>query len=169
MLAGSKTKPRSGAGAAAKGISTDFFKKSLPRVSPNRAASVCKTMKVRQEGRFVETDRFYKEIIQKLNTTIATFKHLTDIARCGERFEVLEQAAYSRDAQINHLLSITNCLLKYLPNSPALEQVFTNFLKDYIHLVNPEMPGFVGDLYLEAPYLGGQDNPKEDHPYRQQT
>jgi hypothetical protein len=125
----------------------------------------------RQEAHPVETDRFYEEIILKLNTTIATYRHLPDISRCGERFEALEQAAHSRDAQINHLLSITNCLLKYLPNSPGLEQIFTNFLKDYIHLVNPEMPAYEGGLYLEGPYIGLRDSADlpNGHPYRQQT
>lgn len=111
----------------------------------------------------VTEDRLYREIIHKLNTTIALNRHLPDISRCGEKFEALEQAAYSRDAQINHLLSITNCLLKYLPNSPALEQVFTNFLKDYIHLVNPEMPPFEGALYLD------KQAGTRGHPYLQQT
>ncbi|MGV3505439.1 MAG: hypothetical protein ACO1O1_17155 [Adhaeribacter sp.] len=118
---------------------------------------------MKEETQQVAEDRLYREIIQKLNTTIAQNKHLPDISRCGEKFEALEQAAHSRDAQINHLLSITNCLLKYLPNSPALEQVFTNFLKDYIHLVNPEMPPFVGSLYLPRDYS------LQGHPYQQQT
>ena len=111
----------------------------------------------------VTEDRLYREIIHKLNTTIALNRHLPDISRCGEKFEALEQAAHSRDAQINHLLSITNCLLKYLPNSPALEQVFTNFLKDYIHLVNPDMPPYEGALYLN------RENGPPGHPYLQQT
>jgi hypothetical protein len=129
-------------------------------------------MKIKQEASLVATDQFYQQIILKLNTSIAAYKHLPDIARCGERFEVLEQAAYSRDAQINHLLSITNCLLKYLPNSPALEQLFTNFLKDYIHLVNPEMPAYEGGLYLEERVSGSQGSSSPlspDHPYQQHT
>ncbi|MGV3639211.1 MAG: hypothetical protein ACO1NZ_01755 [Adhaeribacter sp.] len=120
-------------------------------------------MKMKEEANKVTEDRLYREIIRKLNTTIARNKHLPDISRCGEKFEVLEQAAHSRDAQINHLLSITNCLLKYLPNSPALEQVFTNFLKDYIHLVNPEMPPYEGELYLV------REGRAPGHPYQQQT
>lgn len=127
-------------------------------------------MKIKEEARLVAPDRFYMKIIEKLNATLATYKSLPDISRCGETFEVLEQAAHSRDAQINHLLSITNCLLKYMPNSPALEQVFTNFLKDYIHLVNPEMPAFKGALYLEEGFSrkqqGGTTSP---YPYHQQT
>lgn len=128
-------------------------------------------MKMKQEGRLVTTSGFYEGVIHKLNTTIAVYKHLPDLSRCGERFEVLEQAAYSRDAQINHLLSITNCLLKYLPNSPAIEHIFTNFLKDYIHLVNPEMPAYERELYLEEDFFCSPDQADlaDDHPYYQQT
>jgi hypothetical protein len=128
-------------------------------------------MKMKEEADLVTTSGFYELVILKLNNTIATFKHLPDISRCEQTFEVLEQAAYSRDAQINHLLSITNCLLKYLPNSPAMEHLFTNFLKDYIHLVNPEMPAYGGALYLQENFIQSQDQAalNDDHPYFQQT
>ena len=121
-------------------------------------------MKMKDGAHLVATNRFYTEIILKLNATIATYKHLADISCCGDTFEVLEQAAHSRDAQINHLLSITNCLLKYLPNSAGMEHIFTNFLKDYMHLVNPELPAFEGALYLEESFFRSGD-----HPYHQQT
>ena len=126
---------------------------------------------MKEEARLVTTSGFYEQVILKLNTTIATYQNLPDISRCGQKFEVLEQAAYSRDAQINHLLSITNCLLKYLPNSPAMEHIFTNFLKDYIHLVNPEMPAYEGALYLQESFLRSQDQGgfTSHHPYFQQT
>jgi hypothetical protein len=128
-------------------------------------------MKMKEGAQSAVTSRFYEEIILKLNTTIARYNHLADISRCGETFEALEQAAWSRDAQINHLLSITNCLLKYLPNSPAMEQIFTNFLKDYIHLVNPEMPPYEGNLYLEERFFRSQDPSGlgEGHPYSRQA
>lgn len=128
-------------------------------------------MEMKEETQVVATSRFYEKIITKLNATLATYRSLPDISRCRESFEVLEQAASSRDAQINHLLSITNCLLKYIPESPALEQVFTNFLKDYIHLVNPEMPAYIGELYLEENFFRNrkQTNSPGSHPYHQQT
>ena len=94
---------------------------------------------------------FYHQVIAKLNKTIAVYQeHLPEVYHCRESFEALEQAAYSRDTQINHLLSITICLLKYVPNSPLIEQVFTNFLKDYLYLVDPSRYHFTGDLYLSS-------------------
>ena len=134
-------------------------------------SSVRKAMEIMEEADLVAADRFYEGIIRKLNMTLATYKSLPDISRCGETFEVLEQAVHSRDAQINHLLSITHCLLKYMPNSPALEQVFTNFLKDYIHLVNPDMPAYEGALYLEESFFRSknQKGVSGKHPYHQQT
>jgi hypothetical protein len=128
-------------------------------------------MRTKREAHLVKADRFYYTIIEKLNNTIETYHSLPDMACCREHFEVLEQAAHSRDAQINHLLSITNCLLQYLPNSPAMEQVFTNFMKDYIHLVNPEMPAFEGFLYLHENSLRRTDLSgfAGAHPYHQQT
>ena len=58
-----------------------------------------------------------------------------------------------------------------MPDSPALEQVFTNFLKDYIHLVNPQMPAFEGPLYLEESFSRprNQSGASGSHPYHQQT
>ena len=132
-------------------------------------SSVRKVMEIMEEADLVAADRFYEKIILKLNMTLAAYKSLPDISRCGETFEVLEQAIHSRDAQINHLLSITHCLLKYMPDSPALEQVFTNFLKDYIHLVNPQMPAFEGTLYLEESFSRPrkQSGASGSHPYHQ--
>jgi len=101
-------------------------------------------------------DRFYSVILNKLNNTIATYQQVAEISQLGQFFEPLELAAYSRDAQINHLLSITNSLLKYVPYSPFLEEIFTNFLKDYIHLANPEMPPYIGELYLDEKFVLNQ-------------
>ena len=101
-------------------------------------------------------DRFYKTIINKLNNTIATYQQVAEVSQLGHLFEPLELAAFSRDAQINHLLSITNFLLKYVPYSPFLEEIFTNFLKDYIHLANPDMPPFIGELYLDEKFVMSQ-------------
>ena len=92
---------------------------------------------------------FYQKVLDKLNTTLEVYQeHLPEIYYCREYFEALEQAAFSHDTQINHLLSITVCLLKYVPNSPLIEQIFTNFLKDYLYLVDPSRHYFTGDLYL---------------------
>jgi len=101
-------------------------------------------------------DRFYRVIINKLNDTIATYQQVAEVSQLGQFFDPLELAAYSRDAQINHLLSITNFLLKYVPYSPYLEEIFTNFLKDYIHLANPDMPPYVGELYLDEGFVLSQ-------------
>ena len=75
-------------------------------------------------------------------------EQLPEVVHCRESFEVLEQAAFSRDTQINYLLAITVCLLKHVPDSPLVEQIFTNFLKDYLYLVDPSRHYFTGDLYL---------------------
>ena len=98
-------------------------------------------------------DRFYHTIITKLNNTIATYQQVAEVSQIGKFFEPLELASYSRDAQINHLLSITNYLLKYVSHCPYLEEIFVNYLKDYIHLANPEMPPFVGELYLDEKFM----------------
>jgi len=98
-------------------------------------------------------DRFYHTIINKLNNTIATYQQVAEVSQIGKFFEPLELASYSRDAQINHLLSITNYLLKYVSHCPYLEEIFVNYLKDYIHLANPEMPPFVGELYLDEKFI----------------
>ena len=104
----------------------------------------------------MEAEIFYYQIIQKLNTTLVAYNHIPEVSQCGESFESLEVALYSKDAQVNHLLSITMCLLKHVPNSPFLDEIFTNFLKDYIHLVNPEMPKHIGELYLTDEFVKKQ-------------
>jgi len=101
-------------------------------------------------------DRFYRAIIDKLNNTISTYQQVAEVSQLGQFFEPLDLAAYSRDAQINHLLSITNFLLKYVPYSPFLEEIFTNFLRDYIHLANPDMPPYLGELYLDERFVLSQ-------------
>ena len=93
---------------------------------------------------------FYQKIIEKLNATITLYNALPEMKRCREAYELLELAIYSRDAQINHLLHISMRLLKYVPHSPLMEEVFTNFMQDYLHLVNPNMPPFIGEYYLTS-------------------
>jgi hypothetical protein len=119
------------------------------------------------------TDVLYRSIIQKLNATVAHYKEVEGISQCGESFEVLDQAIFSKDSQVNHLLAITNCLLKYVPYSPYLDELFTNFLKDYIHLANPEMPRHEGEFYLDDAFMQKQAT-KESHkinvnPYHRRT
>jgi len=101
-------------------------------------------------------DRFYRVILNKLNNTIATYQQVAEVSQLEQFFEPLDLAVYSRDAQINHLLSITNFLLKYVPYSPFLEEIFSNFLKDYIHLANPDMPPYIGELYLDERFVLSQ-------------
>lgn len=110
------------------------------------------------------SEHFYRQMLDKVNNTINRYKQVAEVAQCGEIFEALELAAFSKDAQVNHLLSIANCLLKYVPDSPALEEVFTNFLKDYIHLVNPAMPPYIGDYYLTDEFIRAYEQQKLNRP-----
>lgn len=105
-------------------------------------------MNTLEELRLEAKTRFYHHIISKLNATLQEYSNLTVIAQFQGRFDVPEQVTYTLDGQINHLLSITVSLVNKAPESPYLEEMFSNFLKDYMHLVNPELPFHAGELYL---------------------
>ncbi|WP_146894972.1 hypothetical protein [Adhaeribacter aerolatus] len=107
-------------------------------------------MNTLEELRLEAKTRFYHHIISKLNATVQEYSNLAVIAQFQGRFDVPEQVTFTLDGQINHLLSITVSLVNKAPESVYLEELFTNFLKDYMHLVNPELPFHAGDLYLTS-------------------
>jgi hypothetical protein len=92
--------------------------------------------------------RFYHHIIFKLNATLQEYNDLAVVAQFQGTFEVPEQITYTLDGQINHLLAITVRLVNQVPKSSCLEELFTNFMQDYMHLVNPELPVHDGSLYI---------------------
>ncbi|WP_034256520.1 hypothetical protein [Adhaeribacter aquaticus] len=110
-------------------------------------------MSTLKDNKEMESENFYYTIIHKLNATLAAYHHIGEIDKCGDSFDSLDIALHSKDIQINHLLSITMCLLKQVPNSLYVDELFTNFLKDYVHLVNPEMPMHMGELYLSEEFI----------------
>ena len=105
-------------------------------------------MNTLEELRLEAKTRFYNHIISKLNATLQEYSNLAGIAQFQGAFDVPEQVTYTFDGQINHLLSITVSLVNKVPESLYLEELFTNFLKDYMHLVNSELPFHAGELYL---------------------
>jgi hypothetical protein len=109
-------------------------------------------MNTLEELRLEAKTRFYHHIITKLNATLQEYNNLSVIAKFQGAFEVPEQVTYTQDGQINHLLAITVRLVNEVPKSPPLEELFDNFLKDYMHLVNPDLPFHAGDLYISNPY-----------------
>jgi len=95
---------------------------------------------------------YYHHIITKLSATITEFNHIAIVNKFKDLFDIPEQVTATPDGQINHLLAITMSLVKHVPDSPYLEEIFNNFLQDYMHYVNPNLPAFVGDLYLSQDY-----------------
>ncbi|KAA5541256.1 hypothetical protein [Adhaeribacter rhizoryzae] len=109
-------------------------------------------MNTLEELRLEAKTRFYHHIISKLNATLQEYNKVAVIAQFQGKFDVPEQVTFTLDGQINHLLSITVSLVNKVPESPYLEELFSNFLKDYMHLVNPELPFHAGVLYLNDHY-----------------
>ena len=106
-------------------------------------------MNTLEELRLEAKTRFYHHIISKLNFTLQEYSDLAVIAQFRGAFDVPEQVTYTLDGQINHLLAITVRLVNQVPQSACLEELFTNFMKDYMHLVNPDLPFHAGDLYIK--------------------
>ncbi len=104
---------------------------------------------LRQEAK----QMFYYHIINKLNDTIREYHHNAFIYQFKDAFEISDLITITPDGQINHLLAITVSLVNRVPESPYLEELFNNFLKDYMHLVNPELPFHAGDLYISPDFV----------------
>ncbi|MDB5262182.1 MAG: hypothetical protein JWQ14_1463 [Adhaeribacter sp.] len=119
----------------------------------NLELNVIKPMNALEELRLEAKTRFYHHIIAKLNATIQEYHNLAAVAQFYGAFELPEQITVCCDGQINHLLAITVRLVNKVPGSPHLEELFTNFMKDYLHLVNPELPFHAGDLYINRKFI----------------
>ena len=115
---------------------------------PKLSANVILAMNTLEEIRLEAKTRFYHHIISKLNATLQEYNDLAVVAQFQGSFDVPEQVTFTLDGQINHLLAITVRLVNQVPQSACLEELFTNFMKDYMHLVNPDLPYYAGDLYI---------------------
>ena len=109
--------------------------------------------RLRQEAKMM----YYHHIINKLNATIREYNHIASVNQYENAFEISDLITITPDGQINHLLAITVSLVNHVPESSYLEELFNNFMKDYLHLVNPELPCHVGDLYLSPDFVPEQN------------
>ena len=99
------------------------------------------------------SDTFYLGIVEKLKATFNKYNYIAEVSACGTACQAINPEANNKDEQINYLLSVVMCLLQNVPNSPFLEEMFNNFLKDYIHFVNPGHVYHLADYYLNDDFI----------------
>lgn len=99
------------------------------------------------------SDRFYQGIVEKLQGTFSKYAYIPEVAACGAACQQVKTQANTNDEQVEYLLAILMCLLHNVPKSPFLEEMFNNFLKDYIHFVNPGHVYHLAEYYLTDDFI----------------
>ncbi|QNF33903.1 hypothetical protein HUW51_14660 [Adhaeribacter swui] len=99
------------------------------------------------------SDKVYRDIVEKLQATFKKYDYIPEIAACNQNCQLVIGQGNSKDEQTEYLLQIVMCLLQTVPNSPFVEELFNNFLKDYIHFVNPEHIYHLAEYYLTDDFI----------------
>ncbi len=104
------------------------------------------------------SDNFFNEIVIKLQRTFQKYGYIPEVEACGVSCAAFATVPTSKDVQIDYLLSVAMCMLQNVPASPFLEELFNNFLKDYIHFVNPGHVYHLAEYYLNDDFILKQQN-----------
>ncbi len=99
------------------------------------------------------SDKFYRGVCEKMQATFRKYHYIPEIVACGNSCQEIKVNATSKDEQIEYLLSLVMCMLQTVPNSPFMEELFNNFLKDYIHFVNPDHVYHLAEFYLNDDFI----------------
>ncbi len=99
------------------------------------------------------SDKVYQDIREKLQATFKKYSYIPEVSNCDSACKVLNAEATTKDEQTQFLLNVVMCMLQSVPNSPFMEELFNNFLKDYIHFVNPEHIYHLADYYLTDDFI----------------
>ncbi|WP_146153581.1 hypothetical protein [Adhaeribacter arboris] len=99
------------------------------------------------------SDKVYQDIREKLRATFTKYSYIPEVALCDKSCQELKSEAITKDGQVQYLLEVVLCMLQSVPNSPFMEELFNNFLKDYIHFVNPEHIYHLADYYLTDDFI----------------
>lgn len=98
-------------------------------------------------------DKFYTGVVEKLQHTFHKYEYIPEVGTCGNSCSAIPADAVSKDGQIEYLLAVAMCILQNVPASPFLEELFNNYLKDYIHFVNSGHAYHLAEYYLNDDFI----------------
>lgn len=106
-----------------------------------------------QEIKLSGPDKFYQGIVEKLQATFRKYAYIPEVSDCSDACQAISPKANTKDEKVEYLLAVVMCLLQNVPKSPFLEELFNNFLKDYIHFVNPGHVYHLAEYYLTDDFI----------------
>ncbi|RDC64017.1 hypothetical protein [Adhaeribacter pallidiroseus] len=106
-----------------------------------------------KDNKFSGSDKIYRDILEKLRATFKKYNYIPEIAACEQAGLQIRPRGNSQEERTEYLLEIVMGLLQAVPNSPFIEELFNNFLKDYIHFVNPEHVYHLAEYYLTDDFI----------------
>lgn len=99
------------------------------------------------------SDKFYAGVVEKLQLTFRKHAAIPEVAACAPACLAIKAAATTKDEQVGYLLAVTGCLLQHVLTSPFVEELFNNYLKDYLHFVNPSHGYHLAEFYLTDDFI----------------
>ena len=106
-----------------------------------------------KENKLLGSDKVYRDIREKLAATFKKYNYLREIAACDQACQQIGPKGNAQDEQTEYLLQLVMCMLQTVPDSPFVEELFNNFLKDYLYFVNPDHVYHLAEFYLTDDFI----------------
>ena len=106
-----------------------------------------------KENIFFGSDKIYRDILEKLQATFKKYNYIPEIAACDLAYQHIKPRGNCKEERANYLLEVLMCLLQTVPGSPFVEELFSNYLKDYIYYTNPGHLYHLAEYYLTDDFI----------------